>query len=193
MTFWHKSPELVRLSEPFWHNRRLLLAGPLAVDHDSQHWTGVMNQWFIRITSSLVGNQDEIGKGAFGKLTQLPSFTQRASPIESGEAEEAFGRYAWVGFRHGLHFGEKVELDGLASIGAGGRQAVGAQADVNAGAPERFERERLVAKVSMAAGAMDDAGLSAGEQGGVAVSQVIDVDGQQIGTKQVLACEVLDG
>ena len=91
-----------------------------------------------------------------------------------------------------VQFLEQAQFERLPALFEHGGQAVGADAEVDSGAEESAPRERLMAKVAVAARAVHDGDVVLGQQCGIAGAEVVGVDSQQVGAQETGLVEVLD-
>ena len=66
-----------------------------------------------------------------------------------------------------------------------GGEAVGAQAEVDAGVDQAFAQKRRMPEIIMAARTMDDVGFVFAQQRGVAAREAVDVDGEDVFAEQL--------
>ena len=133
---------------------------------------GVTQHGFAGIAGFCAGGyRNQIGQGIFGKLADLPGPAKRARAVDRGHAQNFRRREFWIAGRQLAHFLEHAEFGVLFPDFANGGQAVGAEADVDAGAGEPLAQKRRMAEIIMAARAMDHVNAMLAEQRGVAARQ----------------------
>ncbi len=91
------------------------------------------------------------------------------------------------------HLLEEIEFDEPFWLFINAREAVGAEAKVDAGGGQPGEWEGLVFEVEVAARTMDDMNFAPAQQRGVAGGQIIDMNGQQVWAEGALPLQMLDG
>ena len=138
------------------------------------------------------GEGDEIGPGAEGELAGFALQAKGTGGVEGDHAQELGRRQPRLALAQLVQFLEQAQFERLPALFEHGGQAVGANAEVDSGAEESAPREGLMAKVAVAAGAVDDGDVVLGQQCGIAGAEVVGVDGQQVGAQETYVVEVLD-
>ena len=92
----------------------------------------------------------------------------------------------------GLHFFEHVEFDGFPAPFIHAGQAIGAQANVYAGAEQFAQGKGIMPEIDVTSGTMDYAHFSFGQQGGILLAEVVDMHRQQVFPQHPLPLQVLD-
>ena len=91
------------------------------------------------------------------------------------------------------HFGEQIQLDGLAPGLEDTRQAVRAQANIDPRPQESAQRKHFVMKKVVTAGAMHHTHPALREQSRIPARKIIGVGSQQIGVKHPASLQMPDG
>jgi len=137
--------------------------------------------------------RNQIGKRTGREFTDFAGESERAGAVDGRHPQNSFRRHRRVVIRQRTHLGEQIQFRIAPADYAGGCEAVGAQAQIHAGASEARALKRRVLKIVVTARAMNDMGFVFREQSGIAAREAIDVDGKDIFAEQPLAREVGDG